>query len=142
MSQKITASVVFQGDNFSPAKAAELTGLELSEANEPGDKGTLGRYRGKPTPYGAASFEAPKHIKDHNRILWLANALKEKIDTIRECGANEPYFYIGYFYEQQCNCSLSKEELKAIADLGIEFCFSCYNVTEDDDGLVKQKDQD
>ncbi len=140
MNQKISASVLFQGVSFSPAKATELTGLEFSKANEPGDKGTLGKYRGKPTPYGAASFEAPKHIKDQNRILWLANALKEKIDTIRECGANEPHFLIGYFYEHQCNCSLSKEELKAIANLGIEFCFSCHDVAEDNDGFALQRD--
>ena len=130
MIDEISVSILFQGETFSPKLAEEITGFDFEDKNEVGDIGTRGRYKGKAIPYGSAQITPPKHIEMHDRILWLAKALDGKVDQFQAMGSDEPYIYIGYFYKNQCNLSLSKEELAAIAKLNIEFCFSCYDVSD------------
>ena len=55
MSQQILQFELW-GKQFSPKAAEEKTGLELSCKVEPGQIGKYGRYKNKPTPYGAASL--------------------------------------------------------------------------------------
>lgn len=132
MIDEISVSILFQGETFSPKMAEEITGFNFEDKNEAGDVATRGRYKGKALPYGSARLIPPKHIQIHDKILWLAKALNGKIDLLQAMGADEPYIYIGYFYKNQCNLSLSKEELVAIAQLNIEFCFSCYDVSDEE----------
>lgn len=131
MIQKISASILFQGEKFSPKKATEITGLNFSEMNEVGEIGKKGRYKNKPIPFGYGLLEAPATIPDDDRILWLANELSGKLEVLYGLGAGESRMYIGYFYINQCNCGLTKEELAAIAKLGIDFWFSCYDISDD-----------
>jgi len=132
MIENISASISFQGENFSPKKAMEITGLNFIETNEPGDIGERGRYKNKPTPFGYGRLEPPENIPNEDRILWLANELNGKLEALYDLGSDEPHFYIGYFYKNQCNCELTKEELAAISKLGIAFCFSCYDISADE----------
>ncbi|MDY6937918.1 MAG: hypothetical protein SWY16_09645 [Cyanobacteriota bacterium] len=80
-----------------------------------------GRRIGEEIPYGFASLKCSEEIEDDDKILWLARTLKDKMIILEECGMEDTYFYIGYFYKDQCNCTLTKEELKALADVGIDF---------------------
>ncbi|MBE9040601.1 hypothetical protein IQ235_07365 [Oscillatoriales cyanobacterium LEGE 11467] len=124
--ERISAIVKFSGKEFLPKKAEEQTGLTFWEKNEPNYVIETGRQKGKLIPHGYASLEAPDEIEDDDKILWLARTLKDKMKIIEECGMEDAVFYIGYFYADQCNCTLTKEELKALADVGINFWFSCY----------------
>ena len=124
--EKISAIVQFSGKQFSPKKAEDKIGIRFLQKYEPGYIIETGRRKGKLIPYGCASLEAPDAIEDDDKILWLARTLKGKMKILEECGMEDAHFYIGYFYADQCNCTLTKEELKALADVGIDFWFSCY----------------
>ena len=124
--EKISAIVQFSGKQFSPKKAEDKIGIRFLQKYEPGYIIETGRRKGKQITDGFASLEAPDEIKDDDKILWLAITLKDKIKILEECGMEDAHFYIGYFYANQCNCTLTKEELKALADVGIDFWFSCY----------------
>jgi hypothetical protein len=130
MITKIDVCVQFWGQKFSPASAEQRTGLTFDEKNEVGDLGRTGRHKGEPIPFGAARLEPPPEIPDEDKILWLAASLKGKMEAMEECGLEEAHFYAGYFYEEQCNCTLTASETKAIAEVGIPFWFSCYDMTE------------
>lgn len=127
---RITASINFFGDTFQPGRAEELTGLSFTEKNEVGDIAKTGRYKNQPLPYGASSFNAPNEIEWPNRVLWLAQQWVGKIDTAKQCGADNIHFWVGYFYDDQCNCNLSVEEIKAINALSIPYLFSVYQVDD------------
>jgi len=131
MITEISVTIQFWGNNFSPKSVEDATGINFDRKVEVGDIGDTGKYKGKPIPYGSASLDAPKYIKDDDKILWLANLLKGKIERMYDFGLEQAHFYIGYFYEDQCNCTLTREELKAISDLEIDFWFSCYDQSED-----------
>lgn len=125
---KIVASVEFFGENFSPAKAEQMTGIAFNNKKEVGELGNSGKYKNKPLPYGSSSLIAPGNIFDRERILWLTHTLNDKMDLIRNCGAEDIHFMISYFHTGQCNCELSQKEIKEISKLNIPFCFSTYEV--------------
>lgn len=127
---KLTASIQFRGEVFRPGQAEQLTGLLFTEKNEVGDSAKKGRYKNQPTPYGAASFDVPNEIAWSDRVLWLARQWTGKIDLARQCGAEDIHFWVGYFYDDQCNCNLSVEEIKAINVLSIPYLFSVYQVND------------
>lgn len=133
MIKKIDACINIQGNKFSPAKAQEMTGLIFSKTNEPGDIGKTGKYKNKPLPYGFAVVEPSVKIDDHKKIKWLADTIKDKVKILKSCGAEDLYFYIGYFYENQCNLALSNEELKSLAETGLDYWFSCYDIGDENE---------
>jgi hypothetical protein len=117
-----------QGDHFSPRLAEAKTGLTLVRKNEPGDIGTLGRHKGKPRPYGAASLEAPDDWTWDHKWDWLLMTLSTHIETLRQCGADDLVLDLGYFYDGQCNLEFSPLRLGQVAALGIPFAISCYEI--------------
>ena len=121
---KITASIEFWGELFQPGRAEALTGLLFTEKTEVGGTEKRGPYRNKPTPYGAASFAPPAEIEAQNRVLWLAQQWAGKMDLVRQCGAEDIHFYVVYYYDIQCNCALSAEEIRAINALSISYWFT------------------
>ena len=132
MIEDISASILIHGERFSPNQAEKITGLELQDKMEVGDIASKGRYKGKAIPYGSGLLVPPKHIDMFDRMMWLVKALDGKIDQLKEIGADEPNIHIGYFYKNQCNLVLSKEELTALAKLEIDFSFSCYDVSDEE----------
>jgi len=130
MIDDISVSINFSGEGFSPNKAEKVTGLIFSNKNEVGDIGVRGRYKGKPIPYGSGTLKVPQEISVNERILWLTSKLSGKVNELIVLGADEPHIYIGYFYKDQCNLTLTKNEISAIEALNLEFCFSCYDVSD------------
>ena len=130
MIEKISVTIRFSGENFSPLQAEKKTGLALSKKNEAGEMGVRGKYKGLPIPYGSGNLEPPPTVENNAKILWLASALESTLNKFIQCGAEKPYLYVGYFYKDQCNLTLTKDELAAIAKLNIDFCFSCYENSE------------
>lgn len=121
---KIRAWIEFWGESFQPGRAEQLTGVVFTEKVEVGGFAETGPYKTKPTPYGTASFEPPAEIEHQNRVLWLAQQWAGKIDLVRQCGAEDIHFMVVYYYDGQCNCALTVEELRAISSLSIDYWFS------------------
>ena len=125
---RITTSINFWGANFDPIRVEQETGLLFTSKEEVGSVANYGRYKNQPLPYGSARFDAPETIGRDEHVLWLAGKWAGKIDIARACGAEDIHFWVGYFYDTQCNCALSVEEIEAINELGIPYLFSVYQV--------------
>ena len=132
MIDELLLSVSLVGDNFSPKEAETITGLSLRKKLEVGEISPIGRYRGKPIPYGSASLEVPDEIPYGERLMWIVNVLQENLNQLYDCGAEETHISAGYLYKDQCNFEFSKEELAALAKLNIDFAISCYDVSDEE----------
>lgn len=126
MISKIDPSILFKGASFSPALAEKITGLLLENKIEVGEMLKEGKDLGKISEFGQATLLAPQDILEEEKLLWLLTALESKLDTFYELGAEETRIYVGYFYEDQCNITLTKEEIKILAKLDIDLWVSCY----------------
>jgi len=125
---KIRASCSVVGDKFSPTVFAKISPVKLIAVNEPGEIGNSGRYKGKPTPYGAATIEVShKAEKDWSRFDDLLTVLESCIDALREAGAEDITLMCSLFHDGQCNFGFSQDELKRIAALKVDLPISCYN---------------
>ncbi len=116
------------GDEFSPNRVEELTGITLENKIEVGEIATKGRYRGKPTPYGNGELIPLSKYKETNDfgLEWIALTIFEHLDVFRKCGAENIELVVGVFHEGQCNFSLPPKAMKLIGEMGIELQVSCY----------------
>ena len=137
----VTATLSISGESFSPKAAGERLGLSLGpDSNEPGELGTMGKYKGKPTPYGSASFKCTVELADGGAfepvcadLLPTSLAFFERSDFIpalKACGATDITLFVDVTWKDQCNLELSPTLLGALAKLGVVLAISCY---EDDD---------
>jgi hypothetical protein len=125
---KIRASCEVSGERFSPLVFAKISSVKLCGANEPGEIGIAGRYRGKPTPYGSASIEVSnKAEEDWSRFDDLLKVLESCIEALREAGAEKIWISCSLYHDGQCNFGFSKEDLKRIAALNVDMPISCYS---------------
>jgi hypothetical protein len=119
-------SLELLGDAFSPAEAQRRTGLPLARSVEPGAIGERGRYKGLPTPHGAAALEPPEGLAPERRLTWVLDAASPHMAALRELGVTEAYVSVGYFWRDQCNLAYSPEELERLSRLGVALWVSCY----------------
>ncbi|WP_167555399.1 DUF4279 domain-containing protein [Gottfriedia acidiceleris] len=117
------------GDNFSPNKVEQLTGLTLMNKIEVGDIRTKGVYKDKASPYGDCVLYPPEKHKqtDDYGLLWLAENLSKHLELIKNCGAENIDLVIGVFYDGQCNFVLDPKAINIIGGLGIPLQISCYD---------------
>ncbi|MET3195218.1 hypothetical protein [Bacillus sp. OAE603] len=117
------------GDNFSPNKVEQLTGLTLSKKIEIGDITAIGVYKGKPSHYGDCVLYPPENHKQSEDygLLWLAENLSKHLELIRKCGAENIEVVIGVFYDGQCNFVLDSKAINIIGGLGFPLQISCYD---------------
>ena len=127
---EISPSLDLWGELFSPREATSATGLVLCDANEPGELGTVGRYRGIPVPYGAASLEPPATVAAADRLGWLLAAATPHVDTLRGQGAELWRLHLDVRYQAQCNLEFSPEEVAAVAALRVPLTVTCWEDTE------------
>ena len=125
---KIRASCLIVGKNFSPMLFSKLSSVRLIDAHEPGDIGSNGRFKGKPTPFGSASIE----VSDKAEEKWssfddLITTLEGCIDGLRKAGASDITFLCSLFHDGQCGFSFSKDQLKRMSALNVDFSVSCYD---------------
>lgn len=133
MIDELRLSVLFKGEEFSPKKAEEQTGISLRDKLESGDIAERGPYKGKPIPYGKGILEVPEEIPYGQRIMWLVKVLEPSLEIIYGLGAEPTQIYAGYFYKDQCNFEFTPQEIHAISKLNIEFGISCYDVSDDEE---------
>lgn len=117
-----TTACMISGRTFSPAKAAEVTGLHFQTACEAGHECQIGRFKGKPQPYGAGTLIS----EGGSSIETMLGQLELHIENPRRCGATDFDLRLTICYESQCNLELSSEELSRLATLGMPLSISCY----------------
>ncbi|HOX45004.1 MAG TPA: hypothetical protein PK668_15500 [Myxococcota bacterium] len=115
------------GPKFSPKNVERHTGIRFSKKNEPGDIGTIGRYRDHPLPYGSCELNGPETGVD---LQVPDPSFFESIEgAAREClmaGATSMLLHLDVAYTDQCNLELSKDFVSALARAGVSITMSCY----------------
>ena len=125
---KIRASFSASGEKFSPAIFSKINSFKLVDANEPGNIGRRGRYRGKPEPYGSARIEvSDKAEDDWSSFDNLLTVMENCIDDLREAGAEDISLYVSLFHDGQCNFAFSNDQLKRMVALNVDLPVSCYS---------------
>lgn len=125
---KIRASFSVAGKKFSPSCFLKMSSVKLVDANEPGDIGTRGRYKGKPTPDGSATIEvSDKAEEDWSRFDELLTAVESCLNALHEAGAEHMFLSVSLFHDGQCNFAFSKDQLRRIAALSVDLPISCYS---------------
>ena len=83
--------IQFKGNGFSPSRLRDLTGLPVEPIIESGEISQIGRYKGKPSPYG---FGLLKVEPKANVIYKYANILNAKKKALVEAKVDEIVFDI------------------------------------------------
>lgn len=107
-----------RGERFMPSKVS----ARFSDAHEPGAIGKAGRYRGKPTPYGSASFDAPKGAPE--KIEYLHRLVVPLLALLREAGADDFWLQITYHSDSGA-FGFSKREIKMLAEMDCDVPINC-----------------
>ncbi|MDZ4700997.1 MAG: hypothetical protein SH809_14915 [Rhodothermales bacterium] len=123
---KLYATLELQGDMFPPSEAERLTGLSMIHKVEPGEIVKRGRYKGQPSPYGAASLAVPEAVAEKEKLEWLLDAALKYVGTFRRIGTDRLYIHASYAFDGQCNLAYSTSELRKLAELDLDFTVSCY----------------
>lgn len=118
---------------FGEAFAPSLVPFNFSEQQDPGDIGTTGKFKGRPLPYGSASYRVPADVENADRIKHLVAVVKPLLAAIREAGATEWHVSIGRVFDGQCNEEYSQEELLLIASLQCGLVYSAYESSENEE---------
>src|SRR4051794_2307074 len=103
------------GGTFSPRRAEEEVGLPLSRKEEPGEIADLGKYRGRPRPYGFAWLAVPEGVRSGDRVRWLLAEAIRHLDAYRRIGVTVCKFHVDVLYWDQCNLCFEPELLAGVA---------------------------
>jgi len=98
-------NIIISGNNFIPS---HIKGLDIETIINSGDISKIGRYRGKPSPYGIGviSFEyCPKKVLDC-------------LDILKDVEFDDINFQLNLRCDEDLN--LSNDILKCISDIGGE----------------------
>lgn len=107
-----------RGQKFYPSKLQKISTTIIRKSYDPGDIGTIGKYRDKPIPYGWCSITVPDQIENENKISWLADFLYKHMNYLKELGVEDLTFEI-LWSGVQGNMELSVEELTKIHRLNL-----------------------
>jgi hypothetical protein len=129
---RVYAELRAQGERFRPSEAERAAGVTFSTKSEPGEIGTIGRYAGKPKPYGSAellmSVEAEAAAATHGHLLdgdWLKQVAL-MVPHCRSAGATSVVVHLDVSHDGQCNLAFSPEELTALAGVGVPLTLSTF----------------
>jgi hypothetical protein len=114
---KVTFSA--KGSTFRPS----LARLPFSSFHDTGAIGTCGIYRGVPTPYGAADFDAPSN--EEEPILYLHRLVRPALGTLKELGADSFCLHISYEADSG-SLGFSAAEIRMIAELECDVPIDLY----------------
>lgn len=109
------------GNEFHPSALNKIDDIQLRLVSEPGELGTISKYKGKPLPYGACCICTPNSISIPDRITWMADFIKTNKRQLTDAGATDITFWI-YWYGVQGNMEFTPTELGKIAELNITLC--------------------
>jgi hypothetical protein len=101
------------GKRFIPSRLRLAGRVQIVDINDPGDIGKTGRYRGKPTPYGACQVRCT--IKGPKQIAYLARHLTKHRTHLRAQHVSDIVYWI-LWRGVQGNMELSVGELARLAE--------------------------
>lgn len=107
------------GQEFRPSMLPDkISDIQLRNAIDPGDLGTLGRYKDKPLPYGSCIVVTPTEVKPEKRIEWIADYVKKHKQIFIDSGATDFHIQITWTGIQG-NMEFNVKELEKLADLKV-----------------------
>ena len=127
---RICISCSIQGETFRPTEAEQKTGIRFSVKNEVGEVGKVGRFRGKPQPYGFGSLEV--EIADNNLeepLKGFLEQVQQGLPVWRSHEADTIHLQIDVFYDRQCNLEFSESLIATLHALQLPLALSCYQET-------------
>lgn len=113
----IDISCVILGKEFSPKKLKKQNlGIELTNENEPGDIGKIGRYKNSPIPYGACTLRPICNDDECSVIEWMADFIHHNMSLLLELDVED--FSLSILWTGiQGNMEFSPIELEKLARL-------------------------
>ena len=122
---------ILSGDNFSPALFVRSSGLKLTNINEKGDIGKIGRFKNKKIPFGSAEIDISdiyiqNKLKNIDQFDLILVVLSDNLPKINAAGVTDIYLDINLEYEDQCNWELKREQIKKLAEIDINLSISCF----------------
>ena len=114
---QVTLSV--GGEKFIPSKVA----APFTKAEDPGEIGKSGRYRGLPVPSGSASFTVPEDQPE--KIAYLHRLVMPLLPSLRAAGADDFTLWISYHCDSE-SIGFSKEEIEMLADFECDVPINCF----------------
>lgn len=130
MIERESIQIKISGESFSPAEAAQRTGLAFSVAVEPGGFAPRGQFKDKPCPFGYANVEAVDDVPDEVKLEVLIDRVLPHVDALRSVGATQFIVYAGYFFREQCNLTFMPRALRKLVQLDAPFWVSCYGLDD------------
>src|SRR5579862_2761263 len=115
-----TVSFHTRGERYRPSKIP----FTFATQNDAGDVAKVGRYKGKPYPYGASEIRVPDNLQRDEKIPALVAMVMPVLPRMKEEGADSFYVSAGIFYDGQCNLEFTSRELALLASLECSFCLS------------------
>jgi hypothetical protein len=126
---KTYVDIQFKGAGFSPKRLRELTKLPIESLVESGELGKIGRYKGKPTPYGIGLLKVD--ALDNNLLTKYSKTLLKEKDALKESKVEEIIFDVEASPKDLASFSISPELAKLIASLNARLEFNQVEEKED-----------
>jgi hypothetical protein len=105
-----------QGTRLIPSQLCLPGKVEIVNANDPGDIGQTGKYKGKPIPYGVCNIHCTARIPD--RISYLAKHLTKHQAQLKAAHATSIVYWI-LWRGIQGNMELTVNELARLAEMKV-----------------------
>ena len=115
------------GKRFFPSRLRVSGHVQITGANDPGDIGETGRYRGKPTPYGACEVRCT--VKGRKKIAYLARHLTKHLAHYRAQHASDVVYWI-LWRGTQGNMELTVNELARLAETRVPVAMDYIHMEE------------
>ncbi len=121
----------FKGKGFSPKKLGEVTKLPIEVLVESGEKGKIGRYRGKPSPYGIGLLKID--TLDNQKLISYCDILIKKKDELKAANLEEIVFDIETSSKNLSSFTINSELAKMLVLLNARLEF---NQIEEDEIFI------
>lgn len=134
----IEASCVFHGQHYSPCQVEKQTNLSFVTKNEPGEAGSFGKFKGKPTPFGSSTLVPPRQMTKDNADYgteWLVDVVIKEKKQFEAAGVSDMTLRLSVYHDGQCNLEFAESLLKKLAASSVVLTLSCY---EDADYVQKK----
>lgn len=118
--------IMATGARFTP-RALKVSGFITDDLNDPGEIGTVGRYRGQPLPRGNVTYLLSKSPVDWHAVDALALKIPALVRDLKSVNAEEITLHLDVIHDGQCNFDLSPTLLSAVAGADVVFTISCWS---------------
>jgi len=115
------------GEKFFPSRLRVDGKVQITDASDPGETGTTGRYRGRSMPYGACRVRCT--IKGRRKIGYLARHLTKRLPYYRARHASYVVYWI-LWRGVQGNMELSVNEVARLAETRVPLAMDYIQMDE------------